>query len=101
MVFLSICPRDKKYLEYAVGDIPLRVVLDDGAEINPDVKVNVTDLNKGYKHFKIDSGKGNELKVNLNNNYYLITYRGLSLGFGKCANKVMKNKYPKGLRRVI
>ena len=63
MVFLSICPRDKKYLEYAVGDIPLRVVLDDGAEINPDVKVNVTDLNKGYKHFKIDSGKGNELKV--------------------------------------
>ena len=63
MVFLSICPRDKKYLEYAVGDIPLRVVLDDGAEINPDVKVNVTDLNKGYKHFKIDSGKGNELKL--------------------------------------
>ena len=54
MVFLSICPRDQKYLEYAVGDIPLRVVLDDGAEINPDVKVNVTDLNKGYKHFKID-----------------------------------------------
>ena len=50
-------------MEYAVGDIPLRVVLDEGAEINPDVKVNVTDLNKGYKHFKIDSGKGNELKV--------------------------------------
>ena len=26
------------------------------------LKVNVTDLNKGYKHFKIDSGKGNELE---------------------------------------
>lgn len=61
MVFLSICPRDKRYLEYAVKDIPLRVVLDDGAEISPDVNVKVTDLNKGYKHFKIDSGKGNEM----------------------------------------
>ena len=63
MVFLSICPRDKQYLECAVKDIPLRVVLDDGVELAPDVQVNVTDLNKRYKHFKIDSGKGNELKV--------------------------------------
>lgn len=42
---------------------------------------------------------GNELKVNLENNYYLITYKGYSLGFGKCSNNQLKNKYPKGLRR--
>ena len=44
---------------------------------------------------------GNEIKVDLSNNYYLITYKGLSLGFGKCSNNTIKNKYPKGLRRMI
>lgn len=42
---------------------------------------------------------GNELNVTLDNHYYLVTYKGLSLGFGKCSNKQLKNKYPKGLRR--
>ena len=44
---------------------------------------------------------GNELDVKLSNNYYLITYKGYSLGYGKCANNKLKNKYPKGLRRMI
>lgn len=43
--------------------------------------------------------EGNELKVNLDNHYYLVTYHNHSLGFGKCSNNQLKNKYPKGLRR--
>lgn len=43
--------------------------------------------------------EGNELKANLDNNYYLVTYHNYSLGYGKCSNKQLKNKYPKGLRR--
>lgn len=31
--------------------------------------------------------------------YTLLTHRGVSLGFGKQAGGVMKNHYPKGLRR--
>ncbi|MBQ6560313.1 MAG: hypothetical protein IJL85_05745 [Erysipelotrichaceae bacterium] len=45
--------------------------------------------------------EGRELKTSLSDHYYLITYKGYSLGFGKCAKGIMKNKYPKGLRRVI
>lgn len=44
---------------------------------------------------------GRELKANLDHDYYLITYKGLSLGFGKYSNGTIKNKYPKGLRRMI
>lgn len=44
--------------------------------------------------------KGLEIKKELNDNYYLVTYKGLSLGFGKISNGILKNKYPKGLRRV-
>ena len=44
---------------------------------------------------------GNEFKADLDNHYYLLTYKGYSLGFGKCSNKTIKNKYPKGLRRMI
>lgn len=42
---------------------------------------------------------GYELKANISNNYYLLSYKGHSLGFGKCSNNIIKNKYPKGLRR--
>ncbi|WP_029067320.1 methyltransferase RsmF C-terminal domain-like protein [Lachnobacterium bovis] len=31
--------------------------------------------------------------------WYLITVNGYSLGWGKMAGKVMKNHYPKGLRK--
>lgn len=44
--------------------------------------------------------KGLEIKTNLSNNYYLITYKGLSLGFSKAVNGTLKNKYPKGLRSL-
>ena len=44
---------------------------------------------------------GNEFKADLDNHYYLLTYKGYSLGFGKCSNRAMKNKYPKGLRRMV
>ena len=45
--------------------------------------------------------QGLELKVPLNNGFCQVTYHGHSLGFGKVSNAILKNKYPKGLRRVI
>ncbi|MBQ6334727.1 MAG: RsmF rRNA methyltransferase first C-terminal domain-containing protein [Erysipelotrichaceae bacterium] len=44
---------------------------------------------------------GNELKINEESHYYLVTYKGISLGYGKCSNGILKNKYPKGLRRML
>ena len=44
--------------------------------------------------------KGLELKLNLANAYYLLTYKNNSLGFGKVSSNILKNKYPKGLRRL-
>ncbi len=44
---------------------------------------------------------GEELNVNLDNHYYQVTYKNLPLGFGKCSNGQLKNKYPKGLRRMV
>lgn len=45
--------------------------------------------------------RGDELSIDKEDNYYQVAYKGLSLGFGKCAKGKLKNKYPKGLRRVI
>ena len=45
--------------------------------------------------------EGRELKASLPDHFYQITYQGHSLGFAKCAKGILKNKYPKGLRRVI
>jgi len=45
--------------------------------------------------------QGYELKIDKPNGYYLVTYKNYSLGFGKCSNGILKNKYPKGLRRVV
>ena len=63
-------------------------------------------LRKHFKHvYELNDSEyekyiyGNELKVNLDNNYYLVTYHNHSLGYGKCSNNQLKNKYPKGLRR--
>ncbi len=44
---------------------------------------------------------GNQLKADLEDHYYQITYRGHSLGYGKSGSGYIKNKYPKGLRRMI
>lgn len=44
---------------------------------------------------------GNELQADLKDHYYQLTYKGHSLGFGKAVQGRIKNKYPKGLRRMI
>ena len=33
--------------------------------------------------------------------WYVICYRGISIGWGKCAAGIMKNHYPKGLRKIL
>ena len=58
----------------------------------------VYDLND-QEYLKFVSGE--ELKIGQNNGYYLVTYHNHSLGYGKCSNGILKNKYPKGLRRMI
>lgn len=45
--------------------------------------------------------KGEEIRLDLAKHYYQVRYNGFSLGFGKSSNGVLKNKYPKGLRRMI
>ncbi len=44
---------------------------------------------------------GNEIKKTLDKHYYLLTYKGYPLGFAKSSNGSLKNKYPKGLRRML
>ncbi|MBO4918842.1 MAG: RsmF rRNA methyltransferase first C-terminal domain-containing protein [Erysipelotrichaceae bacterium] len=44
---------------------------------------------------------GQEIFSSLDSHYYLLTYKGASIGFGKCSNGIIKNKYPKGLRRML
>ena len=63
LAFFNICPRNKKYLDYAFGDIPLRVLYNNGITITPDFDVNLSDLNNGYKHFKVNNGKGDSFKL--------------------------------------
>lgn len=41
---------------------------------------------------------GKEIKVNSKDGYHLVTYKGYALGFGKVTDRILKNKYPKGLR---
>ncbi len=43
---------------------------------------------------------GEELQLNLNlkNDFYVVSYKGLNLGFVKYVNGKLKNYYPKGLR---
>lgn len=60
-----------------------------------------------YKHsYDLDENEydkfihGYEIKANLDNNYYLLRYKNFSVGFGKCSNNIIKNKYPKGLRII-
>jgi len=49
----------------------------------------------------LDFISGKEIKKDLEDHYYQLTYSGISIGFGKCAKGTIKNKYPKGLRRMI
>lgn len=44
---------------------------------------------------------GEEISVNSNiKGYTAVCVNGMTLGFGKCSNGQLKNKYPKGLRKV-
>ena len=65
MTFFNICPRDKKYLTMSVPYIPLKVIRSDGVDITPDFNVDVTELNKGFKHFKVNTGKGDKFSVSV------------------------------------
>ena len=53
------------------------------------------------EHQYDDFVSGKEIKANLDDHYYQLTYKGIALGYGKCAKGTIKNKYPKGLRRMI
>lgn len=44
---------------------------------------------------------GNTLPCNAENGWVLLTVDGYSLGFGKVVNHIMKNHYPKGLRKQL
>ena len=65
MSFFRICPREPTYNQHIFEDIDLKVIQKDGITVNPDFDVNITDLNKGYKHFKTYSGKGTSFKISV------------------------------------
>ena len=65
MAFFTIVPRTNKYMGYPLKPIRLRVIQEKGIDITPDFDVNVTDLNNGYKHFKINNGRGDTFKINV------------------------------------
>lgn len=65
MSFFRICPREPTYNQYIFEDIDLKVIQKKGVEVNPDFDVQVTDLNKGYKHFKTYNGKGTSFKISV------------------------------------
>ena len=44
---------------------------------------------------------GNELFTGFDDGDYAVTYHGHSLGYGKARQGRLKNKYPKGLRRMV
>lgn len=44
--------------------------------------------------------RGEEIDCKNQKGYTVLAVEGISLGFGKCSNGKMKNKYPKGLRKV-
>ena len=45
--------------------------------------------------------EGQTLQLTGDKGWYVITVEGYSLGWGKLAGEVMKNHYPKGLRKLL
>ena len=45
--------------------------------------------------------EGYELDANISNGWVLLTYKDITLCFGKCVNNKIKNHYPKNLRKKI
>ena len=60
---------------------------------------------KNVIHLSADSGqlkeylKGNTFPAEGTKGWYLILAEKYSIGWGKCAGGIMKNHYPKGLRK--
>ena len=44
---------------------------------------------------------GLEIRIAKDDHYYLLTYNSYQVRFGKCSKGQLKNKYPKGLRRML
>lgn len=44
---------------------------------------------------------GNQISLDTENGWVLLTTRGYSIGFGKASGGVIKNHYPKGLRKTL
>lgn len=67
--------------------------------------LNITD-NTPHIDLNEDQAKqyiaGNILSVdNLQNGWYVISFQNISLGWGKVVNEIIKNHYPKGLRKQL
>ncbi|WP_458454426.1 peptidoglycan-binding domain-containing protein [Methanobrevibacter sp.] len=65
MSFFNIAPRDVNYLEYQVEGLSLKVIQGDGVDATPDIRINQTELNKGYTQYWNGTGNGLEFKVNV------------------------------------
>lgn len=64
-------------------------------------------LYKNYLHLlELEESKikdylsGQSFKVNASNGYYIVTYNSYPLGMCKISNQILKNYYPKNLRRL-
>lgn len=64
MGYFNIMPRNN-YIQSNNEPIPLKVITDDGINLTPGFKINVTELNNGYKNFVSNSDKGNTFKVKI------------------------------------
>ena len=63
--FLSITPRADWYLNWNSQGIPLKVIADDAVDYDPNININVADLNEGYKHFHNQGTRGGSFKINI------------------------------------
>ncbi len=85
---MALSPDDVKYaLDLNFDDEDLKKYLR-GEAISLEGK-------KVYKYSELDTENNNS------RSWILVTINGISIGWGKESNGIMKNKYPKGLRRII
>ena len=63
--FFSILPKSNNASVRSKQPIPLRVILDDGVKMEPDVEIKSTKLNGAYKIFKNNSGYNDSFTVSV------------------------------------
>lgn len=63
--FLSIIPRSRKYLDYNIEPIYLKVDRGSGVAVTPDVDFTVNDLSMGKKQYVNHSGKCDRFKISI------------------------------------